>query len=93
LGRVAALSAPVTYELTDDKLVISFPKDFTGKKLVGEAVLYCPSDENKYIKKNFSVQDEPLSIPLGQGKTGMYELQLSWKEGTVSYYFEKRIFI
>ncbi|MBK7377079.1 MAG: FixH family protein [Ferruginibacter sp.] len=93
LGRVAALSAPVTYELTDDKLVISFPKDFTGKKLVGEAVLYCPSDENKDIKKNFSVQDEPLSIPLGQGKTGMYELQLSWKEGTVSYYFEKRIFI
>ena len=62
MNRVQALSAGVEAVIKDNALIIQFPKDFAGKKLVGEAILYCPSDEKKDLKNNFSVQDEPVKI-------------------------------
>ena len=93
MSRVAALSAPVQYVIRDNSLTIQFPKDFAGKKLIGEAVLYCPSDENKDIRQHFSVQDELLQINIPAVNRGLYELHLSWQDEGVSYYFEKKIFI
>lgn len=93
MNRVSALSAPIEYGLKKDSLVIRFPKDFAGKRLVGEAVLYCPADENKDIKKRFSIQDELLQILIPPASKGLYELHLSWQDGGVTYYFEKKIHI
>ena len=93
IARTAALKAPVEYRLENNTLTIIFPKDFTGKKLVGEAVLYCPSDEKKDIKQPFTVLDEVLKLTVPAGSEGLYELHLSWQDGGVSYYFEKKIFI
>jgi hypothetical protein len=93
MNRVSALSAPVEYVIKDNSIIIQFPKDFAGKKLVGEAVLYCPSDENKDIKKSFSVQDGLLQLDIPAANNGLYELHLSWQDGEVTYYFEKKIFI
>lgn len=93
INRVTALSAPVKYEIKNNELIIVFPKDFSGKQLIGEAVLYCPSDENKDVKKNFSVLDAPVIMPVPSVTKGMYELHLSWQDGTVTYYFEKKLFI
>ena len=91
--RVSALSAPVEYIIKDNALTIQFPKDFAGKQLAGEAVLYCPSDEKKDVKKDFTLKDEPLQIEIPAGSKGLYELHLSWKDGTITYYFEKKIVI
>lgn len=93
MNRVSALSAPVTYAMKNDELIIEFPKDFNGKKLTGEAVLYCPSDENRDVKQTFSLQDESLKMKIPAAKGGLYQLQLTWQDGGVSYYFEKKIFI
>ena len=79
--------------LPTNVLTILFPKDFAGKKLVGEAVLYCPSDEKKDIKKIFSLIDETLQMAIPAGSKGLYELHISWQDGGVSYYFETKIFI
>lgn len=93
MNRVQALSAPVELAIQNNEVIIQFPKDFSGKHLTGEAVLYCPSDENKDIKNTFSLQDEPLKIIIPAKNKGLHELHLSWKDGTVTYYFEKKIFI
>lgn len=93
MKRAGALSEQVKCEIRKNELVIVFPKDFTGKKLSGEVVLYCPSDEKKDIKKNFMVQDEPVLLPLSLVKAGMYELHINWQDGGVAYYFEKKILI
>jgi len=93
IKRVSALSAPVEYSIHDNSLILSFPKDFAGKKLVGEAVLYCPSDKKKDIKQRFTVLDEALQIPIPANSKGSYELHLSWNDGGVTYYFEKKIFL
>jgi hypothetical protein len=92
-NRVNALSAPVLYEIKNSEMVIHFPKDFSGKKLSGEAVLYCPSDENKDVKYPFSIQDAPVIIPLPPVHKGLYELHLTWQTGGYNYYFEKKIVI
>jgi nitrogen fixation protein FixH len=93
MNRVEALSAPVEFTVQNNEVIIQFPKDFAGKRLTGEAVLYCPSDENKDVQNNFSVQDEPLKIIIPAKNKGLHELHLTWKDGTVTYYFEKKIFI
>ncbi len=93
MKRVSALTAPVEHKIINDSLIIQFPKDFAGKKLVGEAVLYCPADENKDIKKQFFIQDELLQIFIPPASKGLYELHLSWQDGGVAYYFEKKIYL
>ena len=93
MNRVTALSAAVDYTIKDNLLTIRFPKDFAGRVLTGEAVLYCPSDENKDIKKIFSIRDESLQMTIPPAGSGLYELHLSWQDGGVTYYFEKKIFI
>lgn len=93
MNRVQALSDSVQYEVKDNELIIAFPKDFSGKLVTGEAFLYCPSDEDKDFKKSFSIQDEILKIALPKATKGLHELHLSWKQGNLSYYFEKKIII
>ena len=93
IRRASALSAPVEYRIMENALVISFPKDFAGKKLVGEAVLYCPSDQKKDLKQHFTVLDEALQMDMPTDSKGLYELHISWQDGGVTYYFEKKIFI
>jgi hypothetical protein len=89
--RANALSAPITCEIKNDELIIIFPKDFSGKNITGEAVLYCPSDEGKDAGQKFNVQDEPLVVPVSSLKKNAYELHLSWQADGWNYYFEKKI--
>lgn len=93
IRRVEALSAPIKYYIVNKEVVIEFPADFKGKLLTGEAVLYCPSDENKDVKQHFLIKDEPVKIKAGDTIPGVYQLQLTWKDTLTSYYFEKKIFL
>ena len=92
-NRVNALSASIVYEVKNNELIILFPKDFLGKKLEGEAILYCPSDEDKDVKQNFTIQDAPLIVSIPSINKTEYELHLSWQADSMSYYFEKKIII
>jgi hypothetical protein len=92
-GRVAALSAPVTCDIRNNELVIVFPKDFNGRQLTGELELYCPSDKNKDVKKDFTITDQALIMAVPPVNKGLHELHLSWKDGAVTYYLEKKIFL
>jgi len=93
INRVNALSARVTCEIKNNELIILFPKDFSGKKIKGEAILYCPSDEDKDATQNFDILDTPLIVYIPSVKINEYELHLSWQVDGMSYYFERKIFI
>jgi hypothetical protein len=92
-GRVAALSSPVNCEIRNNALFIVFPKEFTGRLLKGEAILYCPSDKDKDVIKHFAVQDNTVILSIPKINTGLHELHLSWKDGKVTYYLEKKLFL
>ena len=88
-----ALSAELQYVYSNGSLVISFPKDFNGKVLSGNIVLYCPSDEKKDIKQDFTIQDKVLSVPVPGNYKGAFELHINWEAGGQQYYYEKQIVI
>ena len=92
-NNVGSLSDTVKYAVVNDKLILSFPKDFAGKKIDGDATLYFPSNEAKDIVHKFSVQDASVIVPVNAGKKKEFNLQLSWEAAGESYYFEKRLII
>jgi len=93
MNKVNQLSGAVKYEMKEDRLTIVFPKDFAGKKITGDVLLYCPSNEDKDVTQNFSVQDNSVLVPVSINSKGLYELQLTWQAGETSYYFEKKLVI
>ena len=93
MNRVSRLSADVQYAIIGNKLSIVFPKDFAGKKMESEVALYCPSDEDKDIRHNFSMKDAPVIVSMNANTKGNYELQLTWEADGKSCYFEKKLLI
>ena len=91
--RADALSESVRYEIKSNQLLIKFPKDFSGKKIIGTVELYCPSDENKDVKQNISLQDTLLMMTITSANKGLHELHIWWSVDSVKYYFEKKIII
>jgi len=89
--KTQALSAPVKYELINQQMLISFPKEFTGKSITGSILLYCPSDNNKDIEQAFSVSTNAYTMQLPVNKKGLYEVQISWQADGISYYFENKL--
>jgi hypothetical protein len=91
--RVNALSVPVECQVNNNQLVITFPKDFAGKKLTGEATLYCPSDQDQDTTKTFAITDTAVTIYIPSLIKKEYELHLTWQANGVDYYMEKKIHI
>ena len=91
--RVAALTAAVDVGVVDHELIIRFPKDFAAKKITGDAVLYCPADEQKDMNQAFTLRDEQLHIRLGENYKGLFYVKINWEADGVTYYYEKKIII
>jgi len=89
--HVNDLSKPIQYQVTGNQLTIVFPADFSGRQITGEAVLYCPSDEDNDRQHSFSVNNSAVVIPLTGVPKGQYEIQVSWKSNGIAYYAEKKI--
>jgi hypothetical protein len=92
-GRANALSEPLRYEVKDNLVQIYFPKDFAGKKITGTAELYCPSNQDRDVTKEFILQDAVLEIAIPAVNRGQYELHITWQAEGVSYYFEQKLFL
>ena len=91
--RTSELSEAVRYEIKDSRLEVIFPKDFAGKKITGSVELYCPADEHRDMKQDFSLKDTMFTMPVGAANKGQYELHISWQADGKDYYYEKKIFI
>ena len=91
--RTSALSEDIRYEIKENYIALYFPKDFAGKKITGKAELYCPADEDRDIKQDFSIQDTAAVLNISKLNKGQNELHISWQVDGVNYYFEKKIFI
>ncbi|MBI1341998.1 MAG: hypothetical protein GC171_03580 [Terrimonas sp.] len=90
-NNVSALSAPLEIRNSSNQVVISFPKDFAGQPITGEAYLYCPSDEKKDLRKKFEIHDLRYQLLLPGRFSGQYQLKLSWNSGGKEYYQEEKI--
>ena len=91
--RTQALSATVKYEIINQQMLISFPKEFTGKPITGTILLYCPSDNNKDVEQKFSTTAATFIMPLPVKNKGLHEVQISWQANGNSYYFENKLIL
>ena len=93
IKRTASLSAPVDITFINHELKINFPKDFATKKIVGEAVLYCPADEKKDMNQQFTVTDNAVNMSVPDYYHGLYYVKINWKVDGVDYYYEYKLII
>lgn len=93
IKRTNALSSKLKYEVANNTIIITLPAEFNEKELKGEILLYCPSDNNKDIRKDFSTNNRTTAIELPSGINGSYDLQVSWNTETRDYYFEEKLFL
>lgn len=91
--RTEVLSAKVKYEVKDKKLSITLPAEFDSKEVNGSALLYCPADNNKDIKKDFTTNNTITTVAIPLSAKGAYQLQLSWIAEGHAYYFEENLFL
>ncbi len=91
-NRTDAMPDSVQYTVSAVKTHLRFPKQFEGKTISGELLLYCPSDEKKDIRKTFSINTTETDFEHNK-IGGSFELQISWKVDGVNYYLTRKIFI
>ncbi len=93
IKRAENLSAPVKYEVANQKLVITFPKEFNEKKIKVNVTLYCPSDDKKDVSKDLVTSNATVTTDIPALNKGAHELQISWEEDGKAYYFQNKLFL
>jgi hypothetical protein len=91
--RAANLSEPVRFSLETGKLTIRFQKEFEGKEITGDVLLYYPADSRKDILTPIRTVANSMTIPIPDKRSGMHVLQVSWQSDGQSYYYEENLFI
>jgi hypothetical protein len=91
--RAAALSAPVQFEVKGKTLHLGFPKEFEGKAITGEVLVYYPADSRKDVRVPVKTSANAMDVALDTGSPGLHILQLSWQDGATAYYQESNVFI
>lgn len=93
LNRAASLSTTIQCSIEHDVITVVFPPEFTGKKITGQALVYCASNKSNDINSNISVTDGQLKISVPEKNSGIHEVQVSWEAEGLKYYSAKTIFI
>lgn len=86
--RAAALTSPLTWEVTGTAVKIQFPDSQKDSKLTGTVNFYCPSNDKN--DRHFKVEPVEGSqvIPVSDIPKGRYQIQFDWSSGGQSYWNE-----
>jgi hypothetical protein len=91
--RAQALEEPLQFAIEHDVLTLTFPKQFEGKSVKGNVLLYCPSNKDHDLSRNLDLVDNRMKITIPERNTGLHEVQVSWEADGVKYYFGKNVFV
>lgn len=93
IKRTEALSASIELTSENNLLLVGIPKDMEQKSGTGTITVYCPNDQSKDLKRNFSFSGKNLTISVPYESKGNRYVKVSWTCDGHSYYAEKNIFI
>jgi hypothetical protein len=91
--RASALSEPIRFQLTEVGIEVNFPKEFDGKNIIGNALLYYPANEKKDVLASINTSQGKILIPIPDKRSGMHILKINCEVEGVSYYFEETVFL
>jgi hypothetical protein len=87
------LTHPLTCKMESENIIVLFPKDFEGKAIVGDILLFRPSDAKKDFTVAINAIDGAFLIPKSKFSTGMYKIQIDYKVDDTDYYYENALMI
>jgi hypothetical protein len=92
MNNAGLLSANLHVELQSNTVIISFPQEFKGKEIKGEALMFRPSDSLLDISFPIELNEEgKLILQSNKFKTGLYKLIIKWSLENKNYQTEHTI--
>jgi hypothetical protein len=92
MNNAGLLSANLHVELQSNTVIISFPQEFKGKEIKGEALMFRPSDSLLDISFPIELNEEgKLILQSNKFKTGLYKLIIKWSFENKNYQTEHTI--
>lgn len=87
-----ALPQSITYEITQNDIIFSFPSEMTNDTFKGEILFFCPSNSknDKKIEMHSDINGKQVISKASFTKTA-YKLKLSWTVNGKNYYKESVI--
>ena len=81
----------VSWEKTDEGLVILFPDNLEAKEIKGKVFLYRPSDKQLDMEVPISLSKHYLLIPDDRLLDGRWNIHVDWKYKNIPYLFKDEI--
>ena len=85
------LKENVSWEKTEDGILISFPKELDYTNITGNVFLYRPSNKKLDSEIPISLSDHYLLIPKTSLLDGRWNIKVDWKYDGKSYLYKESI--
>ena len=91
LNNANTLGENLSYEKTDDGLIIKFPETLDYKSITGKVFLYRPSNKQLDFDTAISLSNSNLLIPDKRLVDGRWNIKIDWQYNGKSYLFKESI--
>ncbi len=89
--RTNTLSAQVVCKMNGNVIDILFPAEMKGNGLIADVWLYCITNKDRDLKKQFSTSEGKISMPFLPANKGQHEVKVSWEFNGQTYYHKQKI--
>lgn len=84
----------LVYVAAAKTLELTIPASAQAAAAQGEVTFFRPSDPSKDFKVALTLDAEGrMQVDLSKALTGLWQVQVDWKEGEQTYYYEERLSI
>ena len=90
-ARAKALTHNISWEKTNEGIMINFPKDLEFNKIEGKVFLYRPSNKQLDIEIPISLSNHNLLIPDKRLLGGRWNIIIDWRYNHKPFYFKEAI--
>jgi nitrogen fixation protein FixH len=92
IERTRALGEQPSISVTDDGILVRFPRTFRSSDLTGMLHVYRPDDKRLDVTLPIGPDSTNAQlIPMGLLSTGSWNVQATWYAGGDGYYSEERV--
>lgn len=85
------LTTNVSWEKTEDGIVITFPEDLNIEAIKGKVFLYRPSNKQLDFETPISLSNHNLLIPDNRLLDGRWNIKIDWSYDSKSYLYKTEI--
>jgi hypothetical protein len=94
INRTNELTEQLEIKVTEENVILNFPKLFLHSTIKGNLVFYRPNDESKdFIQEIIVNTSYTQSVSTKNMQKGLWKIKVNWQVNKVEYYNEKLIML